>query len=62
MGRSKFLYLLTLVLMWVGYISSLILLMEWEFFKAVVLVFLAVGEAFFALSLLLLSKAVKTQG
>jgi len=58
---GKIVYLLTIVLLWSGYLYSFILLKDWELFKAVVLIFLAVAEAFVFLTGLLIFKAAKAQ-
>lgn len=58
-SKLKFFYLLIIVLLWAGWVTAFFLLKDWDYFKAIVLIFIAVAEGFIALSLILLNKALK---
>jgi len=56
---SKLIYVLGIAIMWAAWLIALYLLKDWEFFKAIVLVFLAAAVGFGYLTLILISKALK---
>lgn len=56
---SKITYLLAIAIMWAAWAIAIYLLKDWEFFKAVVLVFLAAAVGFGYLTLILIGKALK---
>ena len=55
----KIIYILGIVIMWTAWAITLYLIKDWEFFKAIVLVFLAAAVGFVYVTLILISKALK---